>query len=123
MVLQTNAMLRKIMASLIVGLALVAATVQLPAATCLMTNAPSEKACRPGCCANKTCCETTPKRTELPAQPLARSGVDQQNVSAMPQIAAVVLVMPAATESHCFSSTERRAHSPRPLALLCIRLI
>lgn len=109
--------------ALTVGLALVGATVRLPAATCIVTNASSEKACKPGCCANKACCETSSKHTGPPAQPLAKSSIDQQNVTAISAIAAVTLVMPAATESHVFSSTECRAHSPRPLALICIRLI
>jgi hypothetical protein len=38
-------MLNKTMVCLTVGLALGAAKVQLPAASCIMTNAPSEKAC------------------------------------------------------------------------------
>lgn len=111
------------MASLTVGLALVVATVRLPAATCIVTNTSDEKECRPGCCANRTCCETSPKHTGRPAQPLAKSGLDQQTVSAIPAIAAVALLMPAPTEPHVFSSAERRAHSPPPLALICIRLI
>jgi hypothetical protein len=69
------------------------------------------------------CCETSAERTGPPAQPLAKSGLDQQNVSATPAITAVALAMPAATESHVFSSTESRSHSPPPLALICIRLI
>jgi hypothetical protein len=69
------------------------------------------------------CCETSPERTGPPAQPLAKSGLDQQNVSVMPATAAVALVTPYATESPVFSSTESRLHSPPPLALICIRLI
>jgi hypothetical protein len=114
-------MFSKIMASFTVGLALVASTVQLPAASCIMTNAPSEEACQSRCCANMACCETSADRTAPPAQPLAKSGL-QQNVSAMPAIAAVTLVS-FATKSHVFSSTESRSHSPPPLALICIRLI
>jgi hypothetical protein len=69
------------------------------------------------------CCATSAERTGPPAQPLAKSGLDQQNVSAIPAIAAMALAIPAATESHVFSSTEGRAHSPPLLALICIRLI
>lgn len=116
-------MLSKIMASLTIGLALVAAPVRLPAATCIVANTPGEKACSPGCCANKACCETSLNHTGPPAQPLAKSGLDQQNVSPIAAISAVALLTPVATESHVFSSTEGRAHSPPPLALFCIRLI
>jgi hypothetical protein len=69
------------------------------------------------------CCETSAERTGPPAQPLAKSGLDQQNVSAIPAIAAVALLMPHATESYVFSSAEGRAQSPPPLTLICIRLI
>jgi len=114
-------MLRKITAALTVGLVLVGTTVGLPAATCVATDALSKMACRPGCCADKTCCDAAPKRAEAPAQPLARSNPDQQ--IAIPAIAGVALVRPAAIAAHVFSATERRAHSPPPLELICIRLI
>ena len=111
------------MASLAVGFALVAATVQLPAVTCIGGDTSSKKACKPGCCSNMACCETSQKRTGPPVQPLARPGLDQQNISALPASATVVLVIPPAIEPHVFSSAEGRAHSPPPLALICIRLI
>jgi hypothetical protein len=114
-------MFSKITASFTVGLALVAATVALPTASCVATNGPSEETCESRCCANMACCETSAERTAPPAQPLAKSG-HQQNVSVMPAIAAVTLVS-FATESHVFSSTESRPHAPPPLALICIRLI
>jgi hypothetical protein len=114
-------MLRKIMAAFTLGLVLAGGTVGLSAAACVATDAPSKMACRPGCCADKACCDTAPKRTQAPAQPLARSAPDQQ--IAIPEITGVALVRPAAIEAHVFSGTECRAHSPPPLELICIRLI
>lgn len=114
-------MLRKITAALTVGLVLAGTTVGLLVATCVATDASNEMACRPGCCADKACCATAPKRTEAPAQPLARSGPDQQ--VALPAVAGVALARPAAIEAPVFSGTECRAHSPPPLELICIRLI
>jgi hypothetical protein len=117
-------MLSKITVSVAVGLALFSAAVRLPASPCMITNTPSEKTCQPGCCANKACCETSHERTGPPVQPVAKSGADQQNISALPPMVAVALVTPTATtDSHIFSSAERFAHSPTPFALICIRLI
>jgi hypothetical protein len=123
-VLLSTVMLSKVPVSVAVGLALFTATVRLPAAPCMVTNTPSQKACQPGCCANKACCETSHERTGPPVQPLTKSGADQQNISAIPTTVEVTLVTPvAATASHVFSSAECIAHSPPPLALICIRLI
>jgi hypothetical protein len=117
-------MLSKISVSVMVATALFGASMRLPAASCILSNMPSEKACTPGCCANKTCCKTSQKNTAPPVQPLAKSGFNQQNIVALPAMVAVALPNPAvATESPVFSSAECTAHSPAPLALICIRLI
>jgi hypothetical protein len=115
-------MLSKTLMGLMVGLALGATTVRLAAVSCIVTNAPSEAACKSRCCANMACCETSADRTAPAAQPLAKTGL-QQNVSVMPAITVVVLIPPAAIEPIVFSSTEFRAHSPPTLALICICLI
>jgi hypothetical protein len=123
-VLKSSLMFRKIAVSIAVGLALCAATVRLPASSCILSNASSPTACQPGCCANKNCCETSHERTGPPGQPLAKSSIDQQNISATPATVAVAPATPAATiESRFFSSAEWVEHSPTPLELICIRLI
>jgi hypothetical protein len=119
----SSVMLSKVTVSFAVGLALFAATVRLPAAPCMLTNAPSERACQPGCCANKACCETSYQRTGPPVQSLAKSGADQQNIATLPATVAVVVLNEAATGSSFFPSAEDSAHSLPPLALSCIRLI
>jgi hypothetical protein len=122
--LLSNAMVSRITVSVAVALALFTAAVRVPAgATCIITNTSSEKACEPGCCANKSCCATSHERTGPPVQPLAKSSSDQQNVTAIS--AAVVFVLPVqvATKSRILSSAECKAHSPPPLALSCICLI
>ena len=123
MVVKTGVMLSRIMALLMVGLALVAVTAGLPAATCLMTNAPGEMACKPGCCADKACCETSPKSTEPAPQPLARPGPQQPKVNAIPAIEVAAPVSPAVTELPVFFRVKCGAHSPLPLERNCIRLI
>ena len=109
------------MVCLTVGLALGVAAVQLPAARCIVTSAPSEMACSPDCCAKMGCCESSTDRSAPEAPPLAKTG--QKNISAMPAMAVLALAMPFAAASHVFSSATGRAHSPPPLALICIRLI
>ena len=109
--------------SIAAGLALFAATVRLPAATCILSNISTENACQPGCCANKSCCETSDERTGPPVQPLAKSTADQQNVAAVPAAVPVRLVVQVARELRVVSSAECLPHSPAPLALICIRLI
>jgi hypothetical protein len=114
----------KIAAGAVVAIALVIAPVRLPAASCILSNSPSEKACMPGCCANKTCCKSSQKNTSPPVQPLVKAGSGLQNIVNLPSTA-VVLMLPqtAANQPPVFSSAEWTAHSPAPLALICIRLI
>jgi hypothetical protein len=116
-------MVGKIGTSIILAAAFFGASMRLPAASCVFSNAPSEKACAPACCVNKTCCETSQKNTAPPVQPLAKSGSDQQNVATLPATVAVAVQHQGAIESPVFSSAEWNAHSPPPLALICIRLI
>src|SRR5260370_34344232 len=71
-------MLSRIIISMAIAAALFTAPVGLAARSCILTNAPSQKACQPSCCANKTCCATSPKNTAPPAQPLAKADSDQQ---------------------------------------------
>ncbi len=116
-------MLSKISMSMLVVIALLFGAIRLPAAPCILSNAPTEKACQSGCCAYKSCCETSHKRTGLPAQPLAKSASDQQNVVSLPALVGIEMLNRTATEIGFFSSAECIAHSPAPLALNCIRLI
>jgi hypothetical protein len=116
-------MLGKIGTSVVLATALFLGAVRLPAAPCILTNAPTEKACTMGCCKYKSCCETSDKRTGSPVQPLAKAGSDQQNIASLPAIVAPVISRNIAQELFAFSSAEHAAHSPAPLALNCIRLI
>jgi hypothetical protein len=118
-----KAMLSRIMISVGMAAALLVAPMSISARSCILLNAPAEKACQPGCCANKTCCATSQKNTAPAAQPLAKSGSDQQSVATLPSAVAVVGLSPAAETSSIFSSRDCMAHSPPPLALSCIRLI
>jgi hypothetical protein len=121
--LLNSVMLSKIGTSVIVATALFLGAVRLPAAPCILSNAPTEKACNMGCCSYKSCCETSHQRTGPPVQPLAKAGSDQQNIATLASTVAVVVLNEAAIDSFVFPSVESCAHSPPPLALICIRII
>src|SRR5213078_698468 len=115
-------MFSRIAISVVLASALLLSGARLPAASCILSNAPSEKACTMTCCANQTCCETSHQRTGPPVQPLAKASSDQPNIATLCSTVAAVFDQ-AATELFVFSSAELTAHSPPPLALICIRLI
>ena len=116
-------MLAKAAVSVAVGLALCAATLRLPAVSCALSNVSSPVACKPGCCANKACCETSHEHTGAPSQPFAKSGQDQQNLATPPAAVAALLLNQTPTKSLVFSSVEGAVHSQPPLEVICIRLI
>ncbi len=104
--------------------ALFMAPVGLAARSCILTNAPSQKACQPSCCANKTCCATSPKNTAPPSQPLAKAD-SGQHLSAT---CFAVVELPfanseAGAEQFRFQAAAPLANSPPRLALLCTFLI
>jgi len=104
------------------ALALLSATVRLPAAECISNQVVSGKACHPACCANKACCETSPERTTPPVQPLAKPGAEQQ-ILAVPPTFALLLPFSAIASPRYLASARPVAHSTAPFALICIRLI
>jgi len=116
-------MLSRIMISVALAVALVGAPARISARSCILVDAPTQKACQAACCANNTCCETSPKNTSPPAQPLVKSGSDQGNIATLPSPVALAVLNYAPTESFVFSSPDCAAHSPPPLALICVRLI
>jgi hypothetical protein len=116
-------MLSRIMISVAMPAALLVAPVSISARSCILLNVAAEKACQPGCCANKTCCATSQKNTAPAAQPLTKSGSDQQTIATLPSGIVAAELSPPAAASSIFSSRDCKAHSPPPLALICIRLI
>ena len=122
-VLSGRVMFSRIAISVVLASALLLSGARLPAASCILSNAPSEKACTMTCCANQTCCETSHQRTGPPVQPLAKATSDQPNIATLCSTVVAVVFNQAAADSFVFSSAECSAHSPPPLALICIRLI
>lgn len=122
-VLCNNAMLSKNAISVLVGVALLAATVRLPALSCMCINTPRPMACEAGCCASNTCCATSQQRTPPPSHPLAKSNSNEQTFAGVAAVATFKLVVQDRTDRDFVSSDKNVAHSPAPLALICIRLI
>jgi len=116
-------MLGRITISLAMAVALMATPFHVSARSCIVFDTAMNKACQPACCANKTCCATSPKNTAPVSQPLAKSASAQQNIATLPSSVAFVGLDPGARTSRVFSSRDCTAHSPPTLALTCIRLI
>jgi hypothetical protein len=122
-VLISRVMLRKVLVSGAIGFALLTATVRLPAAPCIVTNTASERACLPGCCANKACCATSHQRTGPPTQPLAKTTAAQQDIATIAPAIVVPLAIQLTAESHSYANVESASASRPRLALLCTFLI
>jgi hypothetical protein len=108
---------------LAVVLALLARPLQLPAASCILSNAPSPEACKMDCCANKTCCAVSKKNVAPTSQPLSQDGASKQQVIGFVLVPAIDSQVLASKAAPARASLPARAHSPPPLAANCIRLI
>jgi hypothetical protein len=109
--------------SMAMAAALFTAPAGLAARSCILSNAPSQKACQSSCCANKTCCATSPKNTALPSQPLAKADSSQQLNAACFAVALPFSNCETGAEQFRFQATALSANSPPRLALLCTLLI
>lgn len=115
-------MLRRIGVSFVAVAALLAAPVQLSARTCIISDAPAQKACQPGCCANKACCATSEK-----AAPVSQPFVKDNSAFEFNATCVVALSAPApdytSLDRHIsLMRTDLCAICPR-LAVLCTFLI
>jgi hypothetical protein len=106
-----------------VAASLFTAPVGLAARSCILTNASSQKACQPSCCANKTCCVTSPKNTFPPSQPLAKPDSGQQLSATCVAAALPLPSREVGAEEFRFQAAAPLANSPPRLALLCTFLI
>ncbi len=104
--------------------ALFAGAIRLPAQTCILSSSASEKACLPGCCANKTCCAVSSENARLPSPPLSKDSVSQDVTPtvAVPATKLVALQRLAIAPSAWFPATWVMPSPPRR-ALFCTFLI
>lgn len=103
--------------------ALFTAPVGLAARSCILSSAPSQKACQASCCANKTCCATSPKNTAAPSQPLAKADSGQQLTAICFAVALPFSSREVGAKQFRLEATAPSANSPPRLALLCTLLI
>ena len=118
-----KSMLSRIIVSMAMAAVLLMAPVDLAARSCILSSAPSQKACQSSCCANKTCCATSPKNTALPSQPLAKADSSQQLNAACFAVALPFSNYETGAQQFRFQTTAPSANSPPRLALLCTFLI
>lgn len=104
-------------------LAMLVMPLQQPVASCIQSRAPSHEACKPNCCANKTCCAVSEKNTGTAAQPLSQDRAAKQHVIGFVAVPVMALQVLTAAAEPVFAGLPARAHSPPPLAASCIRLI
>jgi len=122
-VLYANSVSR-IIVSVAMTAVLFTAPMGLTARSCILSSAPVQEACKPTCCANKTCCATSSEHKSTPAHPLAKAD-SSYDVNAA-SVALPVIVPPStesASEQFLPFNAALGAHSPPTLALICIRLI
>jgi len=105
------------------SVALFTAPVSFAARSCILSSAPVQKACKPACCANKTCCATSSEHKSTPSNPLTKAD-SSYKVNATSIALPVVPPSPeSGAQRFAVSNTGTSAHSPPTLALICIRLI
>jgi hypothetical protein len=121
--LESHLMLGRIAVSLTLVLAIIIAEASV-SSTCVLLNAPNQKACASPCCPTKPCCTTSGKRNTESMPPFATSTYAQQSfVASTPAVSNIQVAPPPATDKSHFAVADVHWHSPETLALLCIRLI
>ena len=118
-----NAVLSRTVISVIVAMTVPLGATPLSARSCILSNVASEKACKPGCCANKICCATSPRNTAPPSQPLAKADSGQQPSAICFAAALPLSSREVGAEQFRFQAAAPLANSPPRLALLCTFLI
>jgi hypothetical protein len=117
-------MLSRIAISLAMVVALTTAPFHLSARTCILSDAPVQKACKPGCCANKMCCATSKKNTAPASQPLAKDGsAPELNATCAVTLSAIAPDYVSLDRQLSFSRTRSCAIASPQLAVLCTFLI
>jgi hypothetical protein len=117
-------MLSRIAIALALVVALTTAPFHASARTCIVSDAPVQKACKPGCCANKTCCATSKKNTAPISQPFAKGASGPQlNATCIATITAVAPGYVSLDRQLSLSRAPSCAVVQPQLAVLCTFLI
>jgi hypothetical protein len=117
-------MLSRIITSAAMAAALITAPVSLTARSCILSSAPAQQACKPGCCANKTCCATSSVHKSTPSHPLTKADSSYKVNATSVAVATAASPSPEfGTQRFALSNAASGGHSPPTFALICIRLI
>ncbi|PYK14956.1 MAG: hypothetical protein DME55_14315 [Verrucomicrobia bacterium] len=114
-------MLSRIIVSMAMAAAVFTAPVGLATRSCILSSAPT--ASPSSCCANKTCCATSPKNTAPASQPLAKGDSSQQLKATGFVTVLSFSSCENGTAQFRLEATASSAISPPRLALLCTFLI
>src|SRR5881227_4435670 len=87
-------MLNRIIISVAMTAALLTAPVGLSARSCILSSAPAQQACKPGCCANKSCCATAKEHKSNPTHPLGKADSNHKVSATCIDIPSAVLASP-----------------------------
>jgi hypothetical protein len=96
----------------------------LTARSCIIFSAPAQKACKPGSCANKTCCATSSEHKSTPSHPLMKAGSSYEVNTISGALAVTVPSIPEiGNQKFLLSNTSVGGYSSPTLAVLCSFLI
>jgi hypothetical protein len=96
----------------------------LTARSCILSSAPAQQACKPGSCANKTCCATSSEHKSTQAHPLAKADSSYDvNTASVALPLTILSSVEVASQNFLLSNATVGGHSPPTLAVLCAFLI
>jgi len=116
-------MLSRIITSLAMTAVLFTAPVTVTARACMLSSAPEQQACKPGSCANKTCCATSSDHKSTASHPLTKADSSYKVNATFIALSVVAPSPESGAQRFAVYNAESSAHSPPTLALICIRLI
>jgi hypothetical protein len=117
-------MLSRIIVSVAMTAALFMAPANFAARSCILSSAPAQQACKPGSCANKTCCATSSEHKSTPAHQLAKADSSYEVNAASVALAVTVPPSPEiGSQKFLLSNASVVEHSSPTLAVLCSFLI
>jgi hypothetical protein len=117
-------MLSRTIASVAMTAVLFTAPVGFASQSCIISSAPAAQSCKPGSCANKSCCATSSEHKSTPAHQLVKADSGYDINAAF--VASAVTASPSSevgNEKFLLSDASVVPHSPPVLSVLCSFLI
>jgi hypothetical protein len=103
---------------------LLMAPMGLTARSCILSSAPAQQACKPGSCANKTCCATSSEHKSTPSHPVTKADSSYEVNAISAALAVTVPSIPEiGSQKFLVSNASVSGYSSPTLAVLCSFLI